>query len=149
MKYSDLLSTIALVISFVSLGISMINFLKDKYKLKVRASIAYGSEPFNIDVQVTNIGRRPISIVEVFYAEDASERDYPIRTPIYGGFIDKVPSISLAENEAKQFWSKDISLESLLKTTKKLEVGVIDSKGKLYKTCIDNAGYSVLDEDFE
>ena len=107
----------------------------------------FGSEPFFIDVDVTNIGRRPISIVEVFYEQDAKEREYPIRTPIHGGFVDISSPVELAENQTRRFRSKDISLKELLESTKVFTVGVIDSKGKLYKTSIENVGFYVPDED--
>ena len=148
MLVAEWISTFAVLISLISLGVSLDLWLRDRYKLKYSVALVttVSTNPtYRICVVVTNEGRRPISIVTVFYEDEADAVEYPIRSPIYGGFpYGSQKSIDLAENQTKEFTSKELSRTELLKRTKNLTVGVIDSKNKVYNMKLENEAFSDL-----
>jgi hypothetical protein len=103
-----------------------------------------GQETYEIKVDVTNLGRRPVSIVHVQYKdneEDLSEGQYAICSTIFGGIVDKGGPIELAENQTRSFSTCDLSRDHLLRKTKRIDVAVCDSRGEMYVNTIDNDAY--------
>lgn len=147
-QLSNLIALAALIISIISLVFSVEARLRDRYKLKCHAymSTTFGpvQETYDISVEVTNIGRRPISVTEIVYKDNEKDLEndrYPILTPIYGGIVDGGDPMELAENQTKRFCSGDLSREHLLKKTKNIDVIVRDSHGKSYVQTIENEAY--------
>ena len=112
----DPLAAAALLISLVSLGFSIEGRWHDRHKLRcvARMSTTYGpgQETYEIRVDVTNLGRRPVSVVDVQYKdneEDLNDGQYAIRSPIYGGILDKGVPIELAENQTRSFSTSDLT----------------------------------------
>lgn len=60
-EYANVLSTIALVVSFGSFGVASYNSFRDRPRLKVTSTFYDASEwgPANLRVHVVNKGRRP------------------------------------------------------------------------------------------
>jgi hypothetical protein len=142
---ADYLSIFAFVVSLASLYLSVETRLRDRYKLRCNAFLIYNvgeEETYQLSVTVTNEGRRPVSIVQIYYEEDESA-EYPICSPIHGGAPDDIHPIELAENQTKQFTSPVISKKKMLETTKQLYVCVVDSRGKTYRISIDNEAFDV------
>lgn len=145
----DPLASAALLISLVSLGLSIEGRWRDRHKLKCAAhmSTTYGpgQETYKIAVEMTNFGRRPVSIVEVQYKdneEDIDRKEYAIWSPIYGGVIDKGTPVELAENQSRIFSTGELTRDDLLKKTGRIDVVVRDSRGTVYVNTIDNEAYS-------
>lgn len=61
-EYANIVSTIALAISFGSFGVAVYNSFRDRPRLKVTSTLYDGShgEPVHIQVEVVNAGRRPL-----------------------------------------------------------------------------------------
>ncbi|MEP2320973.1 MAG: hypothetical protein ABJI18_09565 [Lentilitoribacter sp.] len=138
----------ALLISLVSLGFSIEGRLRDRYKLKCFANMATtygrGQETYEVEIEVTNVGRRSVSIVEIQFKdneEDLGANLYAIWSPIYGGVVHKKPPVELAENQTKKFASGTLTREALLKKTKRIDVVVRDSRGRVYINTIGNDAY--------
>jgi hypothetical protein len=90
---------------------------------------------------VTNLGRRPVSIVEVHYEDnesDLNDGECAISSPIYGGIVDKGIAIELAENQTRSFLSGELTRDELLRKTRRICVVVCDSRGEMYVNTIDN-----------
>lgn len=145
-QFSNYIPDIALLISVVSIGLNIDSRTRDKYKLRFFPSMIteFGdnlASSYQIGVDVTNEGRRPISIVEIYYEDDENERSPAIRTPIYGETPPKRNSFELAENQTRSFSSKKISHNKMRSGTKKLIIGVVDSRGKTHTMIIENEAY--------
>ena len=145
----DPLAAAALFISCVSLVLSIEGRLHNRHKLKCVAHMSTtfgpGQETYKVGVEVTNFGRRPISIVEVQYndnEEDLNGKEFAIWSSIYGGIVDKGVPIELAENQTKSFSTGELTRDDLLKKTKRIDVVVRDSRGKVHVNTIDNDAYS-------
>lgn len=151
---SVLIALAALIISLISFAFSVEARLRDRYRLKCSAYMATtygpGQETYGISVVVTNVGRRPVSIVEVFYEDNDKERGvdgYAIRSPIHGGIIDGGGPIELAENQTRRFRSGDLTRDNLLEKTRVIDVVVRDSQGKSYVQTIKNDAYLASSRD--
>lgn len=144
----DPLAVVALLISLGSLGLAVEGRWRDRYKLDCAASMSttYGGdqETYTIEVDVTNRGRRPISVVAIDFADhqESISARYPIRSHIYGGIGDKECPISLTENQTKRFSTSDLTRAELLRNTKNIDVLVRDSRGNVYTSTIDNDAYT-------
>ena len=144
----DPLAAIALIISLASLGFSIEARLLDRHKLNCvsQMSTTYGAdqETYSIEVVVTNLGRRPVAVVEVSFEDhkkDVSPGGFVIRSYIHGGFVDKMDPIDLAENQTRFFSTRELTREDLLKKTKRIDVLVHDSRGKIHINTIENLAY--------
>mgnify|MGYP001497376955 CR=1 FL=1 len=145
----DPLALAALLISLVSLGLSVERRWRDRHKLRCAAhmSTIYGSgqETYEIEIDVTNLGRRPVSVVEVAYKdneEDLDDGEYAIWSPIHGGKVKRESPVELAENQTKSFSTGELARDDLLRNTRHIDVVVVDSTGARYVNTIDNDAYS-------
>lgn len=139
----------ALLISIVSLGFSIEARVRDRHSLRCIAhlSTTYGpaQETYEIEVEVTNFGRRPVSVIEVQYKDNDIDLDGEqpaIWSPIYGGIIDNGIPIELTENQTKSFATGELTRAELLRRTKRIDVVVRDSRGKVYVQTIDNDAHN-------
>lgn len=145
----DPLAFAALLISLVSLGFSIENRWRDRYKLICAAhmSTTFGAdqETYEIEVEVTNLGRRPVSVVEVVYKDNEeylNDGKNAIWSPIHDGKLKKESPVELAENQTKSFATRELSRDELLRKTRRIDVVVRDSTGARYVNTIDNDAYS-------
>jgi hypothetical protein len=144
----DPLAAIALAISVVSLGFSIEARWLDRHKLscvsQMSTTFGAGQETYSIEVVVTNLGRRPVAVVEVSFEDhhkDLNQGEFAIRSYIYGGIVDKRDPIDLAENQTRFFSARDLARDDLLKKTKRIDVSVRDSRGKIHISTIENHAY--------
>ena len=56
--------------------------------------------------------------------------------------VHKKPPVELAENQTKKFASGTLTREALLKKTKRIDVVVRDSRGRVYINTIGNDAYT-------
>jgi hypothetical protein len=107
-------------------------------------TIGSGEETYEIEVEVTNLGRRPVSVVTVEYKDNEKDligERYAIWSSIFGGIVDKKAPVELAEHQTKSFSTGELIRDDLLKRTRRIDVVVRDSRGKLYVNTIDNDAY--------
>lgn len=94
------IAVIALVVSLISLAISTLGYLRDRPKLKIKARLYQSDEeqraPGFIEVNVVNIGRRPIYLVLLWGTNQDGVGS--------GKYFDyQGPGIKLGEHEFKTF----------------------------------------------
>lgn len=151
MHVSDWLAIAALVASLCSLGISARTFMRDRYRLRfdgfILVTTGNPEDSFQLGVTVTNEGRRPASITEIYFETDLAKDAYPIRTPIHGGLPDTLQAIVLAENETHRFMSKPMNLSKMLQLARVINVCVKDSAGRLYRIPVYNDAYDWANTD--
>jgi len=146
MRNSDIMAVAALLISLASLLISMRNFMRDRYRLRFDGFMLVTSgrsanETYQLGVTITNEGRRPVSITEIYFETDPARDNFPIRTPIHGGKPDAVQPVALAEYETHRFVSKAMKREKALELSEVIDVSVEDSAGRLYHIPVQNDAY--------
>jgi hypothetical protein len=149
MRNSDIMAVAALLISLASLLISMRNFMRDRYRLRfdgfmlVTSGSKSANETYQLGVTITNEGRRPVSITEIYFETDPTRDHYPIRTPIHGGKPDAVQPVALAENETHRFISKAMKRKEALELSEVIDICVEDSAGRFYHIPVQNDSYEI------
>jgi hypothetical protein len=146
MNTSDYIASFALLISFCSLAISLRDIIRDRYRLNLDGFMLWGTgndgEVCQIGVTVTNKGRRPISITDIFFETDHSlaeaKHTFPIRTPIHGGAPDVLSPIELGENQPYRFMSCEIPLTKAMELPTIIDICVNDSTGKTHHVYVSN-----------
>jgi len=152
MQKSDIMAVAALLISLASLLISMRNFMRDRYRLRfdgfmLVTSGSSANETYQLGVTITNEGRRPISITEIYFQTDPARDKIQIQKPIHGGRPDAVQPVALAENETHRFISKAMKRNDALELPEVIDVCVEDSAGRLYHIPVQNDAYEFENHD--
>ena len=141
MKLTDWIAIAALFISLSSLAVSLRALLRDRYKLRLDGYMLLSSsqplDVMDIVVTVTNEGRRPISIISVYY-ETNLNAPFPLRHPIHGDKPDKLDPIPLEENEIHRFILRDMTYSEAIKLPPIIDICVEVSNGKVYHVKIEN-----------
>lgn len=74
--FKDVVPWVALLLSVAALGVSILNYRRDRSKLQATSSYSQGWEQSDatIYVNIVNVGRRPIIIETLVYAESKRSR---------------------------------------------------------------------------
>ena len=140
------LSVISILGSLASLRLSYKSYDRDRYRLSFEGYLVSTTEVndfvYEICVQATNLGRRPVSVTDIYFCADPSKSEFPIHTPIHGFSADSVNPVELKENEVKVFKSKSMTRKQMLELAETIEVHVADSAKNHYCVTIDNEAHS-------
>jgi hypothetical protein len=138
------LSLLAILISLGSLTVSVKNYRRDRYALHFTGYLlsTLGDRPDNhtyeICVRATNLGRRPVSIVDIYFSTDPSKTTFPMVMPIHGHLAGDVVAIELRENDTKVFKSKPLPPKRMLELAPEIEIHIADSARNRYRIFIEN-----------
>jgi hypothetical protein len=140
------ISIVALLISLGHFLISMRKSLHDRYKLRCDGYMLWGGgsggETFEIEINVTNEGRQPVSITEINFETDrkiARKQGANSQTkPILGGFPDNHRPVELTEKQAHRFKSRKLRYAEAVELPRTIDVRVKDSRGKTHHVAVDN-----------
>jgi hypothetical protein len=121
MSFFDLLSIFALIISGISLAISWMQYSRDSGRLKLNLDFSVPPVGGALHIGITNIGRRPITVRNIYLHNRQNQR-----------FLLPDTNILLAETESRKI-TIPISgyVEKSPLELKSIEV--IDTRGKRYK----------------
>jgi hypothetical protein len=150
MTTSELISGAALLISLWSFGLSAHNYMRDRYKLRLNGFMLGTAGPrdetFQLGVTITNEGRRPISVTEIYFETEGIKGEFRIRKPIHGGMPDSLHPVILAEHQTERFVSDDITLKEALALPRTVEMFVEDSAGRRYRVPVRNDAFDFAEE---
>lgn len=128
MTHTDIAAYLALVVSIPALGLSVYNSWRDRYVVDATAMPHEESGWYHLKVNVTNKGRRPISISHVVAIDEAGDELTGLFEPQGGNRI-----------EEGDYRSCLVSLKTDLMTCTELDelrahrIEVIDSTGRRHK----------------
>jgi hypothetical protein len=150
MTASELISGAALLISLFSFWLSAHNYIRDRYKLRfdgfMLGTAGPHAETFQLGVTITNDGRRPISITEIYFETEGINGEFRIRRPIHGGMPDSLHPVTLTEHQTQRFVSDDMTLKEALALPRTVEMFVEDSAGRRHSIPVRNDAFDFAEE---
>jgi len=138
-------SIIAILCSILSLLLSYSNYRRDRFRLQFTGALLTTTEDndfsYAIYIEAVNVGRRPISVTDIYFSTDPNRSEFPIHTPIHGFSADSVHPVELKENETTSFKSKSMARKEMLELAEVIVVVIKDSANNHYRVSIDNEAY--------
>ena len=150
----DWVGVVAILIAILSLLISLNSHLRDRSKLMFEGSLITmigSTTSYQLRIRVSNIGRRPISINEIRYESQVLEhREHGISniwSQILGGAPPKFSSVELAENQTRQFVSREHTIREMLDMASEIKVEIVDSRARTHDLLLNNDAKALTEEE--